>query len=416
MKTDPKYLELSARVVEIATQVKVLGPLSWPPSAEAEFLSGRRRGQVVLPRIEYPRIDHGEFIAELERVMAALDESEPAHRLLRETARSYRDACRMLHAIGTPRFTELSIEIYGRPSEVMPGSTLTHVEAASRFIAAANAFPALGAAIYETSYSGEEIAAYLREGIEKVFGDEGPPVEMASDLTAKAAASGDRVRVREGAVFTRYDFDQLLQHEVLIHTLTSINGRAQMNVPCLSLGAPRTTKTQEGLATFAEWATGSIDLVRIKRLALRVLAVENALNGANFFELFEFFLEFGQNERESYRSAERIFRGGQPDGTGVLFTKDAVYLDGLIKVHSLVRWALESGQFDLIELLFCGRLAIEDIFALRALYSEGVVLAPRYKPRWYEKVHSLAGLMALTMVATEIDIDHVEAYLKHGCH
>ena len=47
-----------------------------------------------------------------------------------------------------------------------------------------------------------------------------------------------------------------------------------------------------------------------------------ALDGADFIDLFKFFLVSGQPEIESVRSAQRIFRGGAVKG-GIVFTKDA---------------------------------------------------------------------------------------------
>ena len=74
----------------------------------------------------------------------------------------------------------------------------------------------------------------------------------------------------------------------MTHSLTAINGASQLKLPLLSRGAPRTTKTQEGLATFSEIITGCMDIFRLKRLALRIVAIDKALSGANFYELFEF--------------------------------------------------------------------------------------------------------------------------------
>src|SRR5690606_5694975 len=128
---------------------------------------------------------------------------------------------------------------------------------------------------------------------------------------------------------------------------------------------------QEGLATFAEVITGAIDLSRLKRLALRIIAIDRALSGANFVETFEYFLNNGQSEKESYWSAARIFRGGQPDGN-IRFTKDGVYLDGLIKVHSLFQWAIMHDRMGLLHLLFCGRVSIEDLFLLEGALTDGL--------------------------------------------
>ena len=61
-----------------------------------------------------------------------------------------------------------------------------------------------------------------------------------------------------------------------------------------------------------------------------------ALDGADFIELFTFFLDAGQWEEESVKSVQGIFRGGAVKGV-VVFTKDAVYLQGLIEVHTFLR-------------------------------------------------------------------------------
>ena len=66
------------------------------------------------------------------------------------------------------------------------------------------------------------------------------------------------------------DIHQLIQHEGFVHMLTAINGRSQPNLGSLGLNAPRTTRSQEGLATFGELITRSIDLGRLRRIALRI--------------------------------------------------------------------------------------------------------------------------------------------------
>ena len=72
----------------------------------------------------------------------------------------------------------------------------------------------------------------------------------------------------------------------------------------------------------AEIITGALDISRLRRIALRVVMVERALDGADFIEVFRGFLDAGQTEVESYRSAARVFRGGDVRG-GQCFTKEA---------------------------------------------------------------------------------------------
>src|SRR5690606_25614190 len=146
---------------------------------------------------------------------------------------------------------------------------------------------------------------------------------------SKAAAGARKIRIRGGTCFSWMDIPQLVNHEAFVHTLTMLNGREQPHLKSMGLGAPRTTRVQEGLAIFAELITGAIDLSRLRRIALRVKAVHMAMEGADFIQVFSFFLDAGQNELESYYSAMRIFRGGDVRGR-LVFTKDVVYLVGLV--------------------------------------------------------------------------------------
>ena len=182
-----------------------------------------------------------------------------------------------------------------------------------------------------------------------------------------------------------------------------------LKLKCLAVGPPRTTKAQEGLATFSELISGTIDLARLKRIALRVLAVDMALAGANFVEVFKFFLEQDQSEQESYRSTARVFRGGFPDKQ-IVFTKDSVYLDGMIKVHTFFLWAMQSHRVDYLQALFCGRMALEDIPLLVELIKNGDVAPPKFLPPWFRKIHGLGGILAFSLLANDISIDDADSY------
>jgi hypothetical protein len=105
-------------------------------------------------------------------------------------------------------------------------------------------------------------------------------VVLDPDLASKAIAGATRIRLRASARFSELDKAQLLQHEAFVHVGTALNGRAQPRLTSLSLGAPRTTQTQEGIAMLAELLTGSIDIQRLRLIALRVVAVQQALDGA----------------------------------------------------------------------------------------------------------------------------------------
>ena len=199
---------------------------------------------------------------------------------------------------------------------------------------------------------------------------------------------------------------QLLQHEAFVHSLTALNGRAQPLLPSLALSSPRTTATQEGLATFAEQITGSIDIERMKRVSLRIEAVAMALAGADFIEVFRYFIASGQQPPESFSSAQRVFRGVPLTG-GSAFTKDTVYLRGLIGVHTFFRWALRQRNLHLCRHLFAGKMTLADVQRFEPLFQAGVIKPPRWMPPWIQRANGLAGMLAFSLFANRIRLDQV---------
>jgi uncharacterized protein (TIGR02421 family) len=212
--------------------------------------------------------------------------------------------------------------------------------------------------------------------------------------------------VRGSAVFSPLDKDQLLYHEAFVHTATQLNGRKQPNLKSLGLGAPRTTRTQEGIAVMAELITNAMDINRLRRVALRVIAVKMALDGADFIDLFKFFLDSGQSEIESVRSAQRIFRGGAVKDK-VVFTKDAVYLQGLFEVHTFLRIAIRDNRPELMRNLFAGRLTIADAVRLQPQFESGWLLPPTYMPSWASDLRKLAAMMAYSAFITNIKLEKI---------
>jgi hypothetical protein len=134
--------------------------------------------------------------------------------------------------------------------------------------------------------------------------------------------------------------------------------------------------------------------------------VKKALDGADFIELFKFFLEAGQSEEESVKSAQRIFRGGSVKG-GVVFTKDAVYLQGLLEVHTFLRVAIRDNRPNLARNLFAGRLTMADALRLDPLFKNGWLNPPVYIPLWASDLRRLAAMMAYSAFITNIKLDKI---------
>ncbi len=80
-------------------------------------------------------------------------------------------------------------------------------------------------------------------------------------------------------------------HEGWVHLGTTLNGMAQPICTFLSKGAPSSTVTQEGLAIIAEIFAFASFPGRVRRTTNRVNAVSMAEEGANFFDVYQFYRE-----------------------------------------------------------------------------------------------------------------------------
>ncbi|MCB1605402.1 MAG: DUF1704 domain-containing protein [Xanthomonadales bacterium] len=402
------YVELDRRLVAAVKDLKILSALSWNSKVQREFLADWAKGQARPPQVEYAAQDHRERRAELLQIAEAAGDGDAVAHYLANTARSWHTAALMMEAVGTAELSTHAIELYGRPGDAISGGEVNNLEAAHHFIAIAD--EVIGHdRLNETEYclSAEIMKSELQAQMDAIFTQHKVRVEVDPNLASKAAAGPTRIRLRAGTCFSEYDLSQLLEHEAFVHSLTALNGRSQTNLGSLGLSSPRTTATQEGLAVFAELVTGSIDIMRMKRISLRILAIEDALNGADFLDVFRLFLGYGQNEVDSFNSTMRVFRG-VPTSGGSAFTKDTVYLHGLLSVHTFFRWALRQGRLPVAQDLFAGKMTLHDVVELEPFFDNGFIQAPLYLPPWMRRHNGLAGYLSFSLFANRIRLDQVE--------
>jgi len=405
---DPGLLAADERIVAAAKNIKVLSRLSWPARVQEAFLADWRQGRARLPEMSYDRGGLADTRAELERCARDLAPMDgPLARYLRATTRSYVTLCDLLEAAGTPDMTRHSRALYGGPGDTISSGHVNNLDAAQHFLEVGAEYYRR-ARLQETDYClpATLLQAELTRRLDEVFEAGEVRVVLDPGLASKAAAGATRVRLRADTCFSEYDLEQLLQHEAFVHSLTALNGRAQPAIKSFGLGAPRTTGPQEGLATFAELVTGAIDISRMERIALRIVAVDRALAGADFIEVFRFFLDAGQTDLESFNSTMRVFRGAPVTG-GHAFTKDVVYLHGLMEVHTFFRWAMQHQRLELARNFFAGRMTIADAVRLDPLFDAGVLAPPRYLPPWMEKTNGLAAYLAFAVFANRITIQEL---------
>jgi uncharacterized protein (TIGR02421 family) len=403
-----KIREHDALLADTVAPIKILAALVWPRQAEVKFLQSWRAGRPELPDVQLKPQNFNSEIGILETIQSRCDRQHPLDNLIFKTARSYASAARMLGAIGTPEFTGYSIELYGKPNDVYKTQDWTAVDAADFFLARTDEL--LGNYVVPPTVADipvEVFAERLQRAIDAFFVDDKVEVIIDPTLPSKAIAGSSRIRLRAGTLYSSLDLDQLLEHEAHVHAATMHNGKRQKNLRLLALGAPRTTRTQEGIAVMAELLTLSLDILRLRRIALRIKAIAMALDGADFIDVFRGFLDAGQSEEESYQSTVRCFRGGDVRGKTV-FTKDTVYLKGLMELHAFLAVIIHENRPELANALFAGRLSIGDVIELAPYFESGFLIGPHYMPHWASDLRTLASALACNAFFTRVDLTHVK--------
>jgi uncharacterized protein (TIGR02421 family) len=396
-------LQVSNAIVAASKPVKVLPSLEWDPELKQRFFE---TGERELPQPVYQ--DRREVLErarlQLAEIRKSLKGKNAIEAWLRNTCDSYETAARMLQAIGTRQFYELSRELYGDSNTKFVDGVNTNAELAKHLARSLSHYrPAALGAADEARITAADAVPILAARFEKELPGENIRVLLADDIASKAIAGPDSVRVRRDALLSAREVDILVVHEGLVHVATTLNGRRQPYLKILAKGAPRTMRIQEGLAVFAEFLSGAIDVDRVRRLADRTIAIEKSANGADFIELYRFFRERGDPREEAFDNAQRVVRGGLVEGGGP-FTKDVIYLDGLTRIHGYLHVAVPRGRLDDVARLFVGKIALEDIPALRELEMEGVLEPPRHVPPWARDLRFLAAYLAYSTFLKRIDI------------
>ncbi|MEQ8763043.1 MAG: flavohemoglobin expression-modulating QEGLA motif protein [Planctomycetota bacterium] len=390
--------------------VRILSSIAWPPAVKAAFFEG---GAKELPSVTYRALDRADEICdEVQRALRDIHGADPIERWLLHIGESIATAARLLASVGTSDFIEYSKQLYGEPTHPLQDGMRTALELAKDVDALFSHIDVLDLGAPDPAcHLSSGVAKRVEEATRERFGDAAPMVALVTDLSANAIAGPRAIRIRRDAIFTDRDVHQLIQHEAFVHVATSLNGRSQSDLPILAASHAGTTRTQEGLAVFAEFITGAMDPDRFRRLADRVLAIQMAIDGADFLEVYRFFLERTASPDQAFENARRVFRGGCVEG-GVAFTKDVVYLDGLLRVLNFLRAAVAEGRTDCLLLLFCGKLDIEDIPALSHLAAAGLCRPPRFLAPWLEDRRFLVSYLTLSRFLNRIDLEAVRIHTR----
>jgi uncharacterized protein (TIGR02421 family) len=408
---------LSDRLVEAQRPIRILDAIKWDDDVERAFFDKNCRELPPVTRDYYlsrplpfdPEQKFHEFHGIERDIRRQLGEFNAPGQIMSRMCQEYREVVRLLTHRGTRAFAEISERLYGSSSDSFHAGDPNLADLGHMMS------DILDNLSHETIFGREDRTLDARQAVDQLsdrlgsyFQDRAAVrVQVSDGIVADAAAGSDYIKIRGNARFTPREVRLLEVHEGWVHLGSTLNGSNQPVCTFLSKGPPSSTITQEGLAVITEIFAFASHPGRVRRLTNRIEGVALAEAGANFLEVYRYFLEEGYDPRESYQHTMRIFRGSLPDGCGP-FTKDLCYSKGFVLVYNYIRLAVSRGMVRRVPLLFCGKANLGDIKILGQLVDEGLVTPPRFLPPQFADLHALSAWMCYANFLNRLSLKRIE--------
>ena len=405
-KDKKRLSKLSHLIYKASKKVKVLRHLAWPMEVKNKFF---KENCQKLPIYNYPAYDDSELHLILDETNKYFGDTS-YDLWLKTKTEEIKKSSQLINVCGTKEFFNISSNIYGTPTTPIHDNVTKPITLSNQFEKIIDAIENSSIRLKASpSLSSSEVAKKIDDKVKLYFNEYAPQIQLVKNLSAKATATSKYIRIREGSEFDQADINQLLNHEAYIHVATTINGRKQYNMKILGANYGSVTKTQEGLAVFSEFISGSIDVDRLKRISDRTLAIQMAIDGADFIDVYNYFIKEGISKHQAFENSRRVFRGGVLTG-GAPFTKDLVYLDGFIRVFNFLRSAISLGKIECIELLFSGKIDLDDMPVIYSLYKEGLISKPDFIPPWANNLNYLICFFSVSMLLEDVNYKDVSKH------
>jgi uncharacterized protein (TIGR02421 family) len=408
---------LSERLVEAQRPIRILDAIKWDDDVERAFFETGCRELPPVTRDYYlsrplpfdPEKKLNELHTIERDIRRQLGEFNAPGQIMARMCQEYREVVHMLTHRGTSVFADISERLYGSSSDSFHAGDPNLVDLGHMMS------DILDNLSHEAIFGHEEATLDAQQAVDTLsdrmkayFGDTGAVrVRISDGIVADAAAGSDYIKIRNNAHFTPREVRLLEVHEGWVHLGTTLNGQDQPVCTFLSKGPPSSTITQEGLAVISEIFAFASHPGRVRRLTNRIEGVAMAETGANFLDVYRYFLEEGYKTRESYQHTMRIFRGSLPEGCGP-FTKDLCYSKGFVLIYNYIRLAVSRGMLRRVPLLFCGKLALCDIKTIAQLVDEGLVTPPRFVPPAFADLNALSAWMCFSNFLNRLSLKRIE--------
>lgn len=409
--------ELSQRIVEAQRKIRILDSIKWDDTVKQEFFKNKAKKLPDIDKAYYnnkplPFDVHDkqeEFRIILRDAQNQLGQYSTLTRLIRRQCEEYCRAAQMLAARGTPAFCELATELYGSPDDVFyAGGPRMSQMGTLLFDVLTDLNVQLQSEADLKRHTAAQAQELLQERLSHFF-DKHPgkvTVMVSDNMVADASAGADMIKLSQQAMFSDRDLRYLEVHEGWVHVGTTLNGSMQPNCFFLSKGSPSSSVIQEGLAVITEIVTFSSYPGRMLKITNRVIALDKITQGADFLDIYNYFIECGLADEDSYNQTVRLFRGSTP--TGGPFTKDLSYAKGFVLIYNYIRFAISQKRVDSIPLLFTGKLVLDDLPLLGELKERGILTSPVYLPPPFQDLAALSAWMSFSLYLNQFDLNEIQ--------
>ena len=410
---------LSKRIIDAQRKIHILDHIKWDDSIKERFFA-KNATELPLVDEEYYKnrplpfnvLDKiHEFRKIIRDTQNQLGEYSAITRLIKRQCEEYILAVRMLEARGTPVFVELSAELYGSSDDVFyPNGPKLCEMGAVLFDILTTLNVQLETEADIERYDAKEAQAILQDKMNEFFTEHPVKVIVHDDMVADAAAGAESITLSSKAKFSDRELRYLEVHEGWVHVGTTLNGSLQPYCTFLSKGAPSCSVIQEGLAVLTEIVSFASSPLRLRKLTNRVIGIDKVSQGANFIEVYKYYLSCGISEDDSYNRTTRVFRGSTP--TGGAFTKDLSYAKGLVLIYTFIEFVITNKRIDVVPLLFSGKIMLDDIPLLLELKAENILKDPIYLPPQFRDLSALSVWMSLSLYINKFDMSMINHNLR----
>lgn len=410
--------QLSERIIEAQRDIRILDSIKWDGSIRTNFLNNKAQQLPSVDAAYYQnrrplpfdvQAKQEEFRLILRDAQNQLGQYSAITRLIKRQCEEYSRAVQMLAARGTPVFSDIAMELYGSPDDAfyLGGPRLSELGTLLFDVLKGLAVQLHSEADLKR-YTPEQAQSMLQSRLSSFFNKhEGQVAVVISDsMVADASAGADSIRLSQHAMFSDRDLKYLEVHEGWVHVGTTLNGAMQPYCSFLSKGSPSTSVIQEGLAVITEIVTFSSYPSRVFKITNRVIALEKVRQGANFIDIYRYFIDCGLTEADSYNHSVRVFRGSTPDGGP--FTKDLSYAKGFLLIYNFMRFAISQHRIDAIPLLFSGKLVLDDLPLLTELRDRQLLSPPIYLPPPFCDLAALSAWMSFSLFLNKFNLNEIQ--------